>query len=586
MHAHNAATLALRSLLNCVAREYPALIRWTETPGQLRFTLTFPDGSGSLELPALYRSATGHHLFGEPVMLTDADGSREIGIVAAITAVIERLEPSAASMDGRVDLLNRAHSSRLLIEAALETRATELAGLTGGEVSFIAAEQGLIAGHGIHPCPKSREGMTETEQRRYSPEFSAGFPLRWFAVERSLFHTGHSEGSPTAEEWLKAAMGDDDYDILKARLPEGDFALMPVHPWQAEQMLKETVVAALMTDGRLIDCGEAGKPWFPTSSVRTLYRPDAPFMLKVSLGIGITNSVRINLARELLRGDDMYRFRRHSLWRDFSRTYPGLTLVPDPAYMGIKVDGVVIDGLSVSMRENPFTGVGADRNVSLLAALCEHLPGRGSRLAALIRARSRLERRPVDVVARAWFERFLTVFVRPVFGLYLRHGIAMEAHQQNILIEIKDGYPVGVFYRDNQGFFHHERAHKALVEVLPGLGEPSESVFGEEPVDERLLYYAFINSVLGMIGALGREGLVGETVLLAMLRGELLRLEALEGANSRLVRKMLAPTLQCKANLKTRLARMDELVGPLETQSVYLEIENPLLETEKVLADA
>ncbi len=47
-----------------------------------------------------------------------------------------------------------------------------------------------------------------------------------------------------------------------------------------------------------------------TSSVRTLYRPDAPFMLKLSLGIGITNSVRINLARELLRGDDMYRFRQ------------------------------------------------------------------------------------------------------------------------------------------------------------------------------------------------------------------------------------------------------------------------------------
>lgn len=71
-----------------------------------------------------------------------------------------------------------------------------------------------------------------------------------------------------------------------------------------------------------------------------------------------------------------------------------------------------------------------------------------------------------------------------------------------------------------------------------------------------------------------------------MLRSELLRLEALEGANSPIVRKMLAPTLQCKANLKTRLARMDELVGPLETQSVYLEITNPLFEPEKVLADA
>lgn len=585
MHAHNAGILALRSLLNCVAREYPEHVGWSGKPGHLRFTLTFPGSGGSLDLPARYRSETGHHLFGEPVMLSSGNTRQTISPADAVTIVLERLEPSAAAKEGRDDLLSRARSSRLIVEAALDARKADLAGLTGDEVSFIAAEQGLIAGHGIHPCPKSREGMTEAESRRYSPEFATGFALRWFAVERSLVHTGHSEGSPSAENWLTSAVGSD-LDELKARLPGDDFALLPVHPWQANHMLKDPAVASLVAEGRVVDCGEAGKPWFPTSSVRTLYRPDAPFMLKVSLGVGITNSVRVNLARELLRGDDMYRFRRHRLWQDFSRSYPGLTLVPDPAYLGVKVAGRVIDGLSVSMRENPFTGADADRNVSLLAALCEHLPERGSRLGALIRKRARTENRVLDAVATDWFERFLRVFVRPVFGLYLRHGIAMEAHQQNMLIELKDGYPVGVFYRDNQGFFHHERAHERLAEALPGLGEASESVFGEEPVDERLLYYAFINSVLGMIGALGREGLVEETVLIALLRRELLRLDALEGANCGLVRKMLAPALHCKANLKTRLARMDELVGPLETQSVYLKIDNPMLQSEKALADA
>ena len=79
------------------------------------------------------------------------------------------------------------------------------------------------------------------------------------------------------------------------------------------------------------------------------------------------------------------------------------------------------------------------------------------------------------------------MFVRPVFALYLKFGIAMEAHQQNMLIEIEDGYPVGTLYRDNQGFFHHHRGHEALVKVLPELGIASESVFGEEPVDERSL---------------------------------------------------------------------------------------------------
>lgn len=576
MYARKAATLALRSLLNCVAREYAELCAWGHDASRQKLTLNFPENGGSLRVPVLYRSATGHHLFGEPLVLSDDAGTNTISPENAIDLIIQRVE-AAASNHGRNDLQARAHSSRLLVEAALQARKNDLPALVGEEVSFIEAEQGLIAGHGIHPCPKSREGMTEDEGRRYSPEFAASFPLRWFAVSREIYHTGHSECSPAAEEWLEDVESES-LRALRKGLPDNDFAFLPVHPWQADAVLRQPVIANLVAAGKIVDCGEAGKPWFPTSSVRTLYRPDAPFMLKLSLGIGITNSVRINLARELLRGDDMYRFRASRLWQDLGREYPGLTLMPDPAYMGVAVGGNVIDGLSVTMRENPFHGADADRNVTLIAALCEHLPERGSRLGALIRAQADREGRSVDAVAADWFSRFLTVFVTPIFALYLRHGIAMEAHQQNILIELADGYPVAAFYRDNQGFFHHERGHPALNKAVPGIGIRSESVFGEEAVDERVLYYAFINSVLGTIGALGREGLVAEETLISQLRATLIDLKAKEGGQSVLVEKMLGPVLRCKANLKTRLAQMDELVGPLETQSVYLQIENPLFQ--------
>ncbi|MGQ8631682.1 IucA/IucC family protein [Agrobacterium sp. DKPNP3] len=576
MYARKAATLALRSLLNCVAREYTEHCIWGHDSGRQKLTLDFPDNGGSLRVPILYRSATGHHLFGEPLVLSDDAGTNTISPERAIDIIVERVE-ATASEEGRKDLLARTHSSRLLVEAALHARENDLSELIGDHVSFIEAEQGLIAGHGIHPCPKSREGMTEEEGRRYSPEFAASFPLRWFAVARDVYHTGHSDGSAAAEEWLDAVDGET-LAALRTSLPKGDFAFLPVHPWQADAMLKQADVAALVAAGKIVDCGEAGKPWFPTSSVRTLYRPDAPFMLKLSLGIGITNSVRVNLARELLRGDDMYRFRASHLWQDLKSDYPGLNFMPDPAYVGVSVNGGVIDGLSATMRENPFHDDDVGRNVSLLAALCEHLPERGSRLGALIRRRAEMEGRPVAAVAADWFSRFLTVFVTPVFALYLRHGIAIEAHQQNMLLEIADGYPVAAFYRDNQGFFHHERGHLALNAAIPGIGVRSESVFGEEPVDERILYYAFINSVLGMVGALGREGLIEEEALISQLRAALVKLNAEEGGQSRLVEKMLAPVLQCKANLKTRLAQMDELVGPLETQSVYLQIDNPLFQ--------
>ena len=39
---------------------------------------------------------------------------------------------------------------------------------------------------------------------------------------------------------------------------------------------------------------------------------------------------------------------------------------------------------------------------------------------------------------------------------------------------------------------------------------------------------------------------------------------------------LASPTLHCKANLLTRLNGMDELVGPVATQSVYVDIPNPV----------
>src|SRR3954468_1071449 len=125
MDTDNAGTLALRSLLNCVAREYPDRVNWSRKSGELRFTLSFPQDGGYLELPAAYRSATGHHLFGGPVMLVKDNAPRAVSAAQAVAAIIERLEPSPQAKDGRDDLLNRAQSSRLLIEAAFEQRAAD-----------------------------------------------------------------------------------------------------------------------------------------------------------------------------------------------------------------------------------------------------------------------------------------------------------------------------------------------------------------------------------------------------------------------------------------------------------------------------
>ncbi len=85
--------------------------------------------------------------------------------------------------------------------------------------------------------------------------------------------------------------------------------------------------------------------------------------------------------------------------------------------------------------------------------------------------------------------------------------------------------------------------------------------------------------MLGLIGAFGSQHLADERLLLAAFRRFLtgLRLGARPVAHPPLPGRLLdSPVLRCKANLLTRLHGLDELVGPVDTQSVYVTIANPL----------
>jgi siderophore synthetase component len=104
----------------------------------------------------------------------------------------------------------------------------------------------------------------------------------------------------------------------------------------------------------------------------------------------------------------------------------------------------------------------------------------------------------------------------------------------------------------------------------------------DEVADERLGYYLGINNIFGLIGGFGSAGLVDEDVLLDVVRRRFSALHS-EMTEERLrVPAMVdtfldSPTLRCKGNLLTRAHGMDELVGPVATQSVYVTIPNPLV---------
>ncbi|WP_369392289.1 IucA/IucC family protein [Streptomyces sp. CG1] len=460
---------------------------------------------------------------------------------------------------------------------------------TDGPDLFLSAEQALLLGHPLHPTPKSREGLTEAETRLYSPELRGSFPLHWMAVAPSLLVTDSAwteRGRPVPADHLTRRLAE-----TTLPLPDG-YAALPLHPWQARELRHRTPVAALLDSGLVRDLGPLGPCWHPTSSVRTVHRSGALAMLKLSLGLRITNSRRENLRKELHRGAEVHRLLRTGLSKQWQAVHPSFDIVRDPAWLAVDdPDGRPVPGLDVLVRHNPFAptdDVGCIAGLVSPRPVCE--PGANSRtLQTAWPIRSRLGQlvaclaartgRPVGAVAVEWFLRYLEQVVRPVLWLDGKAGIALEAHQQNTLLLLdRDGWPAGGRYRDNQGYYFRESRRAELDARLPGIGERSDTFVSDEVTDERFAYYLAINNVLGLIGAFGSQRLADERLLLAAFRRFLTDAAAGPTAlRTPLPGRLLdSSVLRCKANLLTRLHGLDELVGPVDTQSVYVTIANPL----------
>ncbi|WP_308458163.1 IucA/IucC family protein, partial [Streptomyces sp. FM008] len=363
-------------------------------------------------------------------------------------------------------------------------------------------------------------------------------------------------------------------------------AALPVHPWQIRELRRRPEAAALLDARALRDLGPCGEPWYPTSSVRTVYRPGAPAMLKLSLGLRITNSRRENLRKELARGAEVHRLLRTGLGARWQEAHPGFDIVRDPAWLAVDgPDGTPVTGLDVMIRDNPFT---PDDDVTCVAGLVSPRPAGDARTGGRLGMRSRLgelvtriagrEGRTRGAVSTEWFARYLKRVVAPVLWLDGHAGIALEAHQQNTLVLLDaDGWPTGGRYRDNQGYYFRTSHRDALQARLPGAGEASDTFVADAVTDERFAYYLGINNILGLIGAFGSQRLADERLLLTVLRRFLAEEAARPGPVSPLPGLLLdSPVLRCKANLLTRLHGLDELVGPVDTQSVYVTIANPL----------
>lgn len=547
---------ATDALLRCWIRETGAPVGRAGTT----FALDLPVGGSRIEAEVIHRSPTGWHRFDRPRLAS----GRACGAAALAGALASEIadrcdrDPAATNAFAR-----RVLESADVITSHLAARRRAPEDPTS-PLSFLAGEQALLLGHPFHPTPKSRPGVAGKELADLSPELRGRLRLRWLAAHPTVVAgEAAGPGRDLATIARRLAVG--------VEAPPG-WTPIPVHPVQARALPTRRGLAELFDAGLLRDLGEGAEEWFPTSSLRTVYRPGAPAMLKLSLGLRITNSRRENLRGELMLGVRAARL-LDALSAAPTPETSGFGVLRDAAWLGVDpAAGVTHSGLDVAIRDNPFA---PSAPVVCLAGLVAERPESarsrlGERIDAICDASSDVR----DEVAARWVSRFVDAVVSPVLSLLETHGIGLEAHQQNLLVVLDDeGMPSGGWYRDGQGCYVASRAADAALAAVPDLEDGDRAVFHDRLVEDRVIYYLVVNALFGLIGALGAEG-HDEDALLGAARA---RLEALARAGDRLAARVVDErTLPCKANLLTCADGRDELDGPVEEQSIYVAIPNPL----------
>ncbi|WP_234347276.1 IucA/IucC family protein [Streptomyces specialis] len=573
---HAAAT---ETLIRAYVRETGRAV----PPAGAAMRLELPASGLTLSVPVRYRSRTGWHRFGEPDI---ADGPPADTALVAAALIRESTLGRGAPAHLGGDAAARVLGSAARTAVHLTRRRAEPDG-GRGPTPFLDAEQALLLGHPFHPAPKSREEASTAELDAYSPELRGSFALHWFAAHPDVVVGENADGGPVAE-LLRPLAGD-------LRVPEG-MVPVPAHPWQAREVLARPEVAALVDAGLLRPLGPGGPAWHATSSVRTVHRPDASVMLKLSLGMRITNSRRNNLRGEMRLGVRAARLLATGPAGWLRAAHPGFGILRDFAWVSAGAGGPESGsetgpetGLETAIRDNPFRG-GAREGLCVAGLVAERTgPGDGSppRHRALLSAAVEQAARALDVpvaeAAERWFARYLDVLAVPLIRLHARYGIALEPHHQNTLVALDgDGLPCAGWYRDSQGYYLAASRAAGLERLLPGVTDGVDLVFDDAFVDERVAYYLGVNNLLGLVGAFGALGLADEDALLRVLRAALERLRLAEPAAKGLLDMLLdAPVLRCKANYLTCVDGLDELVGDVHTQSVYIDLPNPLTEAQR-----
>lgn len=545
---------------------------------KLHLKLSFPSQGSEVYAPVNYRSESLNHTFYFPIIerelaadeVKSIDSSRFMQLVLSeAKAMYPDINSSniPERLSGSVE--NMAYYLRHFEESGSKINASDM--------SFIEAEQKLVTGHSFHPLTKSRQGFSEEDRKKYSPETNGKFQLHYFLIHPEYVTEESAEEKLFSqifkEEFCDYVSEEDHTHNLMIENPS--WKIVPVHPWEAKYLLGQPEVQEMHSKSLLHNLGPHGPLFTATSSVRTVYNPQSDWMYKFSLHVRITSAERINHLHELYRGYDFSRLLKTSMGEKLREQHPDIRFLNDPGFIAVHYNGRNIPGFNTVIRQNPFKNQDADKNVGLLASVCQQaVSGEPGRLANIIEQAALFHKKPVREIASEWFRKYLRMLLPASITMFEQYGFVCELHQQNILIEFDESYfPSKLYLRDNQSYLFRKGFEEQLCSVIPGLSEKGNAFLPDERLFILLSHYLIVSNIMSLVNTFGCNQLITERELIEVLYEEIDTINATSpnGFTNYLLTKRY---WSIKGNLLTALRNIDGGGSPASV--VHLEFPNLL----------
>jgi 2,4-diaminobutyrate 4-transaminase len=471
--AEAARSNAFARLIRCLFAERilnPADLSWSSNHRQA--WLPLQGERGHLHFADLRRlPADTYHNLGA-INLQDAAGTRQIlESPAALIALLSN-ELSAVAAPGGIqaliddiadsienDILARRHRRAWNTSLAWQIRASGCDGLVSylanamplHEAAMLLDQWGAIEGHPFYPTWKSKPGLSAAEIEALAPEFGSRVNLRIAALRRDWAQVEIMPPVADYRDWFARSYPDvwtAWSDRNKLRDDPDRWLPLPIHLWHLENFVRQEFAAEIASD--VLDIDGPDLLAIPSMSFRTVL-PDGPAprpFIKLPVALWMTSEQRTLPARAVHMGPRMSMLLCEILAQDAP--------LRDTLEICREEVGVIL--------QNPQTG---DEHAGCFLSVVYRDTGTIARhdelmpvtVAALFAA-SPLNGRPLlcELVAKMsdksdaaaeFLRAYAMVILRPVITMYMKYGIALEAHQQNsVVLFDADGRPRKLVIRD------------------------------------------------------------------------------------------------------------------------------------------